>query len=373
MRDIVLVTCGTSLLGGMKRDKVEPEGFSRWFKSHDASYGNFGAEMNSLWAMGKEYPEEMEPREAVLYLSDTEDGKKVGGCLAQMIPELLGLSVQSRVISGLDMDRPEVFRREGLCNLVGAMAKDLRNYGESRSLICSTGGFKAMVGIAQTFANAVSVPAYYRFENARSGMMMPPLPVGFDLALWLRLYEGLSLMVEEDTLEEKSLKPFMQSLLPEDRMRFQVMLERDGSLCALTFLGKLFYETGNFNFSDRSESLLPPAVEEGTKDDVSLDSGVQNSGKEAPANAFEKKNGIGRKLYGLPYVGKVWIHYFNIAGGRGLARCHIKEAINNILEVEWCDGKSLIKYKLEISKAQSLEQLQAAVADINEHLKTGKF
>ena len=373
MRDIVLVTCGTSLLGGMKRDKVEPEGFSRWFKSYDASYGNFGAEMNSLWAMGKEYPEEVEPREAVLYLSDTEDGKKVGGYLTQMIPELLGLSVQSRVISGLDMDRPEVFRREGLCNLVGAMAKDLRNYGESRSLICSTGGFKAMVGIAQTFANAVSVPAYYRFENARSGMMMPPLPVGFDLSLWLRLYEGFSFLAEEEkTAEEKSLRPFLQSLSPEDKARFEVMLERVDGLCSLTFLGKLFYETGSFSFLDRSESLLPRAVED-KSGNLGLDMEVQSSDKEAHANAFEKRYGVGKKLLGLPYVGKVWIHYFNLECGRGLSRCHIKEVPNNILEVEHGNGKSLIKYKLEISKAQSLEQLQAAVADINEHLKTGKF
>jgi len=192
LRDVVLVTCGTSLLGNMNREGVQKKDFSSWIREHDPSYKGFGAEINSLHAIMEEYADEVAPKEVVLYLSDTEDAKIVEAYLLEMIPLFFNVSLQSRTIAGLDMSRPDLFRRRGLSNLVGFLAKDVREYGPSRTVICATGGFKAMVGIAQTFANAASVPAYYRFEFASAGMMMPPLPVSFDLSLWLRLYEVLS-------------------------------------------------------------------------------------------------------------------------------------------------------------------------------------
>jgi len=153
----------------------------------------------------------------------------------------------------------------------------------------------------------------------------------------------------------------MEGLLPQDAERLQVMLEKEGDLFALTPLGRLFYEIGGLEFLDRSEDLLPSPVR-GEKPPL------QNSSKEAHADAFERKSGVGNKLLALPYVGKVWIHYFNIGLGKNLARCHVKEADNNLLEVQLGDGKSLIKYKLEIPKATKPDQLYAAAVDINKNL-----
>lgn len=361
LRDVILVTCGTSLKNNMKNLEVKEEHFSSWIQEHDPSYKGFGAEINSLHAIMQEYPDQVAPKEVVLYLSDTEDAKIVEAYLLEMIPLFFNVSVQSRTIAGLDMSRPDIFRRQGLCNLVGALAKDFRAHGASRTVICATGGFKAMVGIAQTFANAASVPAYYRFEFASAGMMMPPLPVSFDLSLWLRLYEALSVGEEEGVVAEKDMYALMENLLPEDKERLQVMLERDGGLFALTPLGQLFYEIGGLEFLDRSEDLLPSPVG-GEKPPL------QNSSKEAPAEAFERKSGVGNKLLTLPYVGKVWIHYFNVGLGRNTARCHVKEVDNNILEVEFGNGKSLIGYKLEIPGATKPDQLYAAAVDVNKHL-----
>nr|WP_321500819.1 putative CRISPR-associated protein [uncultured Dethiosulfovibrio sp.] len=361
MRDTILVTCGTSLARNAgKENAASLESLTRWLKTLDIRDRACGAEINGLACMMDELPNLLDPKEVFLYVSDTDEGRFVGKALEIAIAQKFDITeVKAICIEGLDPDSTDVFRRKGLKNLVMRLASDVRLKGSSRCMINATGGFKVEVGLAQALASAVGVPSYYKFEFSPKGMLVPPLPVGLDVGLWLRLNESLNSLSDEP-LMNKGLDRLMESIYnSHDRERFLMLLEdvtldKGDRLYALSALGELFRTLAKNSFWEREEDFIPPPLPLGRKTKK-----VQHSSSEAHLLQFEAKHGIGEKLLELPFVSKVRSNYYN-KDGRTLKRCHVKNRSQNEIEVEWGNNMGIIKYILEVPDAKGEEQLQAA-------------
>jgi putative CRISPR-associated protein (TIGR02619 family) len=177
-RDVVVVTCGTSLLGHLKSRDMDPAGAAEWLGSQDPQARECGAEVNALASLLQEH-ESVRPRVLSLHCSDTPEGRQVGELLQRALPRLFPAcdEVSCHYVADLDGTRAEVFRSRGLRHLAASLAGDVRTYGAERIVLNATGGFKAMVALAQALAQAAGIPAYYRFEAARGGLLIPPCPL----------------------------------------------------------------------------------------------------------------------------------------------------------------------------------------------------
>lgn len=376
MRDVLLVTCGTSLVNNLRRENPAPRNVLAWLEGLGPKNRKCGAEINSIAMMSEEYESQVSPLVICLYCSETADGRETAEILEGVLPRLFpGVTVETRIIEHLNPDRPAEFRRKGLKGLLAALASDARLFGTTRTVINATGGLKVMVALAQSLAQAMQIPSYYKFEHSPEGLMVPPMPLEFDLGLWLRLQDGLRVLDTEGLLEENDFIELTENLTPQDREKLLVMLEetqitedtdsgaRKARLFALSPLGSLFLETGRFRFWNRQKQLLPrevPETEKATK--------VQHPEREGHSQPFEARYGLGDRLLMLPYVSYVRVHYFN-PEGPPKCRCHIKDPGRKVLEVEWGNGKGLIKYKLDLPTARDEEQLLAAAAAINDKIQ----
>ncbi len=370
MRDTVLMTCGTSLTRNAGKEiAVSSESLIRWLRKLDVRDRSCGAEINGLACMMDELSEMLDPKEVFLYVSDTEEGLLVGRVLETVIPEKFNVSkVESVRIEGLNPNHIDSFRRRGLRNLVMRLAGDVKRKGSSRCIINATGGFKIEVGLAQELASAVGVPSYYKFEFSPKGMLVPPMPVGLDVGLWLRLNESMDIL-ENEPLQKKELDKLMESICDvHDRERFlmlleDVPLEKGDRLYDLSALGELFRVLAQGAFWEKESDFMPLSVspEEKAKE-------VQHSSSEEHLLHFEARHGIGEKLLDLPFVSKVRSHYYKKSGWT-MKRCHIKDRAEKELEVEWGNNMGLIKYILTVPGAKGEEQLQAASLHVSEKLK----
>jgi putative CRISPR-associated protein (TIGR02619 family) len=363
------MTCGTSLIKNAVRENGSSENIARWLKSKDIRDRSCGAEINGLACMMEELPGLVDPKEVVLYVSDTEEGSLVGKTLAVVIHEKFNIPrVRSICVEGLDPGNPAIFRRRGLKNFVMRLADDVKAKGRFRCIINATGGFKIEVGLAQELASAVGVPSYYKFEFSSEGMLFPPLPVGLDIGLWLRLNKEIECL-GEDLLTERDLNHLVSSINDDhDKEGFLMLLEDvpfDGGsrLFGLSALGELFRLLAESAFWEKESSFVPLPV---SSDCKAKD--VQHCNSESNMLHFESKHGIGKKLLVFPFVAKVRTHYYK-KGGWKMRRCHVKDRSEKELEVEWGNNMGLIKYILTVPTAKGEEQLQAASLVVGEKLK----
>jgi putative CRISPR-associated protein (TIGR02619 family) len=331
-----------------------------------------GAEINSLAHLRQDdFGEEVDLGIICLHYSGTEEGERVARMLAYALPRLFpGCWVELRRVKDLEARQVDRFRRQGLRALASGLAKDVRVYGSSRVILNATGGYKVMVAIAQALAQAAEIPIYYKFEFADQGMLVPPLPLSFDLPLWLRIADLLRYLKEEDVVRREDLDARILGLWgggPDfgmDREKLNMLLEETQvrerkepirRLVSLSPLGELFREVGTWKFELLGASYLPAPAK--SKRDL------QYRKNEPGAEAFEAKFGIGEKLLELSYVSTCGVSYFN-PDGRDLRRCHIDNLAQRQLEVEWGRGNGLIKYRVTVPTAVNSEQLGAVCEEI---------
>ena len=371
-RDVVVITCGTSLLGHLKNRGMDPAGAAEWLGSQDPQARECGAEVNALASLLQEH-ETVRPRILSLHCSDTPEGRQVGELLRRALPRLFPTceEVPCRYVADLDGACADAFRSRGLRHLAASLAGDVRAYGAERIVLNATGGFKAMVALAQALAQAAGIPAYYRFEAARGGLLIPPLPLSFDLPLWLRLSEVLRELREQGLMDREDLDPLRNPLSESDRERLRMLLEetqlteggRRRFLCALSALGDLFLDMGDYHFSRNPKGWLPP--------DAPTDQKGQEcrvSASEPGAEGFENRERVGGRVLPVPYVGRCTLRYYN-PDGRNLRRCHVKNPAARELEVEWGTGQALAKYIVTVPAARSLEELMAAREDLQRRIE----
>lgn len=158
--------------------------------------------------------------------SDTQDGEWTVHVLTRYYGTRGEVqSVSSQSIAGLSGDDCDKFARTGLRNLVKACARALTSgvggtQGMTR-VINATGGYKAQISFAGLIGQVLKVPVVYLFEQFPRCIELPPLPVGFDRALWIEhypLFARLSdeLMIPANEFASWYIAPEVETLLDRE-------------------------------------------------------------------------------------------------------------------------------------------------------------
>jgi hypothetical protein len=82
--------------------------------------------------------------------------------------------------------RPRDFRTHGLRNLVRRLCEVLRNHTPAVCAINATGGYKAQIAVAVLLGQTLGVPVFYKHELFDEVIAFPPLPVAWDMDVWMQ-------------------------------------------------------------------------------------------------------------------------------------------------------------------------------------------
>jgi putative CRISPR-associated protein (TIGR02619 family) len=144
-----------------------------------------GAEINSIEAMvRKKYLPDDRSR-LILLVSDTADGRAIGTILRRYFlhPDCpVGFcDCIVEKVEGLQDEKPLIFQKEGLPNLVRLLGEHYRKWG-SAIAINATGGYKAQIALAVAFGQASGVPVFYKHERFDQIIRFPKIPFSLDLS-----------------------------------------------------------------------------------------------------------------------------------------------------------------------------------------------
>lgn len=245
----VLNTVGTSLLTKYQKERGEAspslDALVRYLRETEPQKAS--AETNLLHRL-------LQEGDRLLFLhSQTEEGRLCAEALVRHYRGE-GYRAETREVAGLNYTHTR-FKMRGLRSLVSALAGSIRQARQrgEEVLINATGGFKAEIAYATLVGLLFGVPVYYIHEKFDEPVDMPPVPVGWDLALYLEA-EGFLRWLNEGPhpLEEVDrslwgLPEAVRVLVEED--------EVDGQMYGdLSPAGKAFLEA-----YDYALALQPPA------------------------------------------------------------------------------------------------------------------
>jgi putative CRISPR-associated protein (TIGR02619 family) len=275
MRNTLICTVGTSLLGNLKRSADEPiqqaVASQNWNQlallllQYQNSDRLCGAEINSITSIcGANL---LSGRERLIFLvSDTPDGKDIGSLLRLYYENSKNpvsfRSVEIRVLEGLRDDNVHIFQRQGLKNLVREISKETRAFSPEVIAINATGGYKAQISFAGMIGQALGIPVYYLFERFSEVIELPPQPISLDLAFWLNHYQvfeqlEVSQMIDRASLETELENHYFESLIDEEVID-------DLSYVTLSAIGELFHERCRLEFAKQETTILSLIPIDGT-------------------------------------------------------------------------------------------------------------
>jgi putative CRISPR-associated protein (TIGR02619 family) len=365
MRDILICTVGTSLIGNLQKsgdpviaaslDRRNSKALALDILSKDPDDRICGAEINSVNSIiGKRMLDER--RILLLLLSDTADGRFTGeilrGYFGSAKCPIAFERVEERVVEGLTDADVKRFKNDGLRNLVRIIAETARNFGAARMLINATGGYKAQISFAGMIGQALKISVCYLFERFSEVIALPPQPVALDLSFWL---DNSDLFFElESGLEGEGLVSHRDE-------RFKALvddIEEDGvTLQALTAVGQLLHESSWNSFNQNKHGLLPRGTHVPIeKRAIRLED--QNGGKHKGLEAFL------RRVVQVEYVNGVYTHYFNPDLSRRISFRKSSKGIPGQVEGCFCNDGALTKFDV-MTTAETEDQVKAAIADLN--------
>jgi len=366
MRDTLICTVGTSLLGNITR-AGDPELGDLW-KARNAKglavrIASFlpderilGAEINSIHSIISQGM--IQDRKRVIFLvSDTDEGRFTGSVLDSYYqnnktPDKFDEATFD-VIDGLTDEDVNLFRNTGLKNLVRLISEQVRKYSSERMLINATGGYKAQISFAGMIGQAFNIPVCYLFERFSSVIELPPQPVSLDLSFWLEF---------ADTFFDlnRSIESDKKWRLPDER--FSALVEdievQGRHLSSLSATGQLFHETFRHRFMQQKSSLLPENASI-APNEKKIHYEDKNSGKHKGLEHYLQR------ICKVPYVKEIYVHYYNPDLAKpNLFRKSSKD-IGGQIEGWFSNNGALTKFGI-LTTAQTADQLNACIADLNE-------
>ena len=361
--DTVLSTVGTSLLGNLKRldarehpdvsellEKQDAPGIARYLRSKfSPADRETGAEINSLEALERGgYLFASGKRGLIFFVSDTDDGAFVGEILRGYYRDRFD-PVDIIPVLGLTDTDVHSFCNVGLRNLVREMSAVIRRARQRgcHPMINATGGYKAQISFAGLIGQAVDVYVFYLFERFNEIIPMPPMPVSFDLSLWLDhfdLFEDLS----EDFL------PLAEVDIDALDPRLAPLLQIEEEQVMLSAMGELFHEFFFQQFPRQSGYLLPP--------DSHLDPADKKRAFGADHHRAQGIETYFQRLAQIPYVKGVQTTYVNVSLKRPTG-FKVQPGRTDVVFGQFTDGKSLSKFEVLITATKRSEAV-AAVADL---------
>jgi putative CRISPR-associated protein (TIGR02619 family) len=365
MRDILISTAGTSLLGNIKHhenkklqhfmDEKDSFALCRELLNINQSQRICGAEINSVASIVEKDLVHGRALHLIL-VSDTSEGRFVGEVLQKFYSSKKN-NIQfdktaCKVIPGLSADNVKRFKNEGLKNLVSIIGETVRQFGSQRILINATGGYKAQISFAGMIGQALEIPVCYMFESFSEVIELPPQPVSFDLGFWL---ENVDLFYELDkTFDIDDCLPF-----PDDRFAMLVEHEEvDGRhMYALSSAGQLFHETFRYRFRQRDfipkRSVIPVG-----KKKIRYEDG--NSGKHKGLSTWLER------LKQVSFVNGIYTFYYHPDLGKKNSFKKDRENRKNAVEGRFSNNGGLTKFILS-TESQTGRERDSAIAWLNEN------
>lgn len=365
MRDTLICTVGTSLMGNVARaddaelvrllDDRNAKGLAVRLGSFEPDEHLLGAEINSIHSIVSQGL--ITERKKLLFLvSDTDDGRFTGNVLSLFFNSSSSLhrfeDAGYEVIEGLTDTDVNLFRNTGLKNLVRLIAGVVRRFGAGRVLINATGGYKAQISFAGMIGQALGIPVCYLFERFSSVIQLPPQPISLDLSFWLEFADTFYLLDKVDEDDACNVDDERFSSLVEE-------IDLDGKrFRSLSPTGQLFHETFRYRFSQKSPALLPEdSGMPPEKKKVRFEDG--NTGKHKGL-----ENYLGR-ICEVPYVKEIYTHYYHPDLTKPSTFRRPSKDISAQVEGWFCNAGALTKFAVNTTAATE-EQVSACIADLNE-------
>jgi len=366
MRSILISTIGTSLIGNisysdnsdLKRllETKNAKGIAVELCKVSPDERLCGAEINSINSIvEKGYL----AKRSVLKLltSDTENGRFIAEVLYHYFENSKNKNrfedVDYEMVEGLTDEDVKSFKNVGLKNLVRLICEAVRSYSSDPILINATGGYKAQISFAGMIGQALEIPVCYMFERFAEVIELPPLPVSFDLSLWLdnaELFYDLDAGIKTDNMLD----------LPDKRYDSLVEHIQEGKkhLYALSPTGLLFHESFRYRFKQQASELLPkPSTIPIEKKKIRYEDN----------NADKHKNleNYLNKIKAVSYVDGIYTHYYNPDLTKPNRFRKSSKGVENQLEGCFSNAGALTKFDI-ITTAKKPQELQACMVDLNE-------
>lgn len=383
----LICTVGTSLYGNLINERMEFSLSTEMIQQKYQSFGGneqrdlirllqeldgadrrLGAEINSIYFLrnGGYIPERLD--RLVLLVSDTPDGQKLGSLLKDYFEAGNNrsgfVSVDQVIIettTGLKDDDIEEFKGLGLKNLVHHIGYYVRQFGREQVVINATGGYKAQILFAGVVGQALAIPVYYKHERFETIIELPPLPVTWDMGLWLRYADEFYLLEDEKLVPRNQLS----DLIKENQLAslFETENIDDQVYVGLSPLGSIYHDSFSLRFQEMKPNLLPPK----TDIPVSNKKYIPESGKDSdPVRGVQ--NLLEQKILTVPYVVEAHTVYHNPdLPERSRFVLKTKDGAYEI-HLIFSNGKQTMHVHIKTT-AKSESQKQAAVVDLSEKFR----
>jgi len=368
--DALIMTVGTSSLGYYKADNEGSEpnssrelsSFWKSIQSDPQKLKRTGAEITSLFSMIKKGTLAEKVRYLDFFISNTKEGRLVGKALQNFINGEKIMQVRfERVelcrIEGLTGENFHKFKHVGLRNLVNLLSEKIQKRQDEgcNVAINATGGYKAQISFAGLVGQALEVPVYYQFENFEEIIEVPPMPVDFDIVIWLENYLMLE-KISDDYVKIEDLSDLnidINSLNP----KIAPLIERDGEyICASPILA-LMHRSFSKKFERKKKEILPEERERNIRQDI-----VIHKDHHYP-------RGLGKHLEKVwdcsPYVIKIETSYSNIDLSCQTSFRISPECRPNQIEGTYSDGKATARFYITTT-ARTKAQNQAVAVLLNQ-------
>ena len=321
MKDILIATCGTSILTNAREIKNEIIGNKNYnemteeeaeklkkrvledLRNRDVFDKKCGAELNSTYYIMEKG--NFSGNYIYLIVSDSIEGKTSGEIIEILLKEKLNIkNVEIRVIEKLNITKEYEFAKKGLRNLASDVAFLVKKNGYNNVMISPIGGLKAQIFTVGLIAQIFKIPAYYLYENSTTVVELLPLPISLDMNFFQNNIGIISKLYKEEMVSKKEIKSYLynnsdlRNVLEEEHI--------DGEdFVALSALGVIAYEK---LISDTSSNIPRDATKEEKKEDIQY--------KKNEAHAEQLRNNSECKrfletLNSIPYIKKIIINYFN--------------------------------------------------------------
>lgn len=319
MKDILIVTCGTSILTNardLKKEIIGDRNYNQMteeeaeilgkriledLRNKDVFDKKCGAELNSTYYIMEKG--NFSGKTIYLIVSDSVEGRTAGKIIEVLLKEKLNIDkVETKIIEKLNITREYEFAKKGLRNLASTVASIVKG-NEYNIMLSPIGGLKAQIFTVGLIGQIFKIPAYYLYENSTTIVELLPLPISLDMNFFQNNIEIISKLFKE-MLPKKDVKSYLHNNRDLRNILEEVHIAGEDYV-TLSALGEIAYQK---LVSDISSNIPRNATKEEKKEEI------QYKKNEAHAEQLRNNPECKRfleKLNNIPYVKKIIINYFN--------------------------------------------------------------
>jgi len=203
------------------------------------------AEIKSLFKMG------ISQGDKVYFLvSDTMDGEICARLNKEFIEEKWNCEVILEHIKGLQASDTEIFRKQGLKNLLEKLIRLLEKYQYQDVSLNITGGYKSVIPYVTLLGMIYDSPVRYIYEKSQEVITLEKIPIMYDESLILSVENKLR-RIENDT--QITLDEWRDGIAYESGQKYDSLIEEENGHVTMSAIGLLFYEKFKIDYPPELE------------------------------------------------------------------------------------------------------------------------